>query len=620
MLGPSSTVQLRFPVKRAGAAIAVIALLLCTLLGRVWWLETDGRAKILDRANRQQEMTERLPARRGSIFDSTGQLLAGSIQTQTVFVDPKEMIEAYDAKPGGQAQLEKDIRPLAALLDEDPLELVQQIGDKCPARYLEIANEVSTETLARIQALKFPGVGIMPHNERQYPMGSLAAHILGGVGADGKGLEGLEMQCNELLSGIDGSKRSMKDSQRRAIGTVADDYRPPQHGQHLVLTIDANIQLIVEQELAATVKEFDAPAGEVVVMNPNTGEIVALANYPTFSPEFIEDSKPVQRMNRALISPYEPGSTIKPYIVSRALNQGEAKLTDIFHLGGSKWITPYGRTITDVHGYDSLALWDVLVKSSNIGMSQLGEKLGNTELRTALANCGFGKPTGIDLPGEGGGVLKPLRKWGKSSTESISQGYELLVTPLQMARAMSTIANGGKLVTPTVIKGTLDDDGTVVPLPNANKVAMAGTVISSDTAASVRRVLADVPVRGTATKARSMLYNIFGKTGTAHRAVNGHYDLHHYTSSFVGGAPFESPRLVIAFVVHDPDRNKAHYGGIVAAPGASRILDRALQYMQVPMSPDLPLPPTQICDLFKLSGGYDAKVYDKTAKVASARE
>ena len=609
-------IQPRFASARAAIALGVVAMLLLGLLGRVYWLQTRERARILDKAERQQHLTERLPARRGSIFDSTGQLLAGAIQTQTVFIDSKEIIDAYQDRPRGQTQLEADLGELGALLDRDPFELVQSIGEKYPGRYLEIAHDVDDRVIAEIYDLDMPGIGTTPTNRRIYPMGSLAAHILGGVGSDGKGLEGLELECNSVLSGADGQKRSMKDSRRRAIGTEVDDYVPAKHGQHLVLTIDANIQLLVEQELFATVSQFGAAAGEAVVIDPMTGDIVALANYPSFTPQFIEQSKPDNRTNRALVSPYEPGSTIKPFLVTRAIDRKQAKLTDIFTLGGKTWRTPYGRTITDVHGYDALPLWDVLVKSSNIGMSQLAERMGNAELHATLKQFGFGDKSGIDLPGEDDGVVRPLKKWGKSSTESIAQGYELLVTPMQMARAMSTLANGGQLVTPRLIKGTLDDDeATVQPLAGKQASPMFPRVLAEQAADSVRRVLADIPIRGTAQKARSDVYNVFGKTGTAHRAVNGRYDTTHYTSSFVGGAPYENPRLVIAFVIHDPDRAKAHYGGIVAAPGASRILERALTYLQVPPSPTLPMPPASVSGLLH---DWSPKVYEKKAAMAGA--
>lgn len=602
-----------FSSARAALLLGAVASILLTLLGRVCCLQTHNRAQTLDRAERQQHTNERLAARRGSIFDSTGQLLAGSIQVQTLFLDPKEIIDTHEADRNGSAKLEKDLAALGKLIDRDPFELLQLIGEKYPARYIEIVRDIDPSTLAAVYKLNIAGVGAAASNLRQYPMGSLAAHVLGAVGADGKGLDGIELTCDRMLSGKDGEKRSLKDARRRAISTDVADYRPATHGEHLVLTIDANIQAIVEEELLSTVKQYDAASGEAIVMDPMTGAIIALANYPTYSPGTIEDSKPNQRTNRALVFPYEPGSTIKPYIVSRAIDSRQATLADNFDVQGPRWKTPYGRTITDVHGYDRLALWDVLVKSSNIGMCQLSERLGNEQLHQTLTDFGFGRPTGIDLPGEDGGIVRPLKKWSKHSTDSIAQGYEMLVTPLQMARAMSSIANGGTLLTPYVVRGTIDSNNDVRPIADEARQRKIQRILEPQTAASIRRVLADIPIRGTATKARSHLYNVFGKTGTAHRAVNGRYDQDHYTSSFVGGAPFESPRLVVAFVIHDPDRSLAHFGGIVAAPGASRILDRALTYLQVPTSPPLPLPPTHLVERLY---NFDAKLYERKASVA----
>jgi cell division protein FtsI (penicillin-binding protein 3) len=612
---PINLLMEKFSPTRASLGLGLIACLMLTLLGRVYWLQTYGRAPVLEKAERQQHSIERLAARRGSIFDSTGQLLAGSIQTQTLFVDTKEVIETAQTVSGGESQLEKNLASLGKLIDRDGFELLQLIGEKYPARYIEIAHDLDTSTIAAVQKLDIAGVGTMPANKRIYPMGSLAAHVLGTVGSDGVGLDGVELQFNEHLSGKDGEKRSLKDARRRSISTDEADYRPATHGEHLVLTIDANIQAIVEQELTATCRQYDAAAGEAVVIDPMTGAVIALANYPTFSPGAIEDSRPAQRTNRALVSPYEPGSTIKPFIVSRALDRKQVTLADNFDIHGPRWKTPYNRTITDVHGYDRLALWDVLVKSSNIGMCQLGERLGNPELHSTLTAFGFGSRSEIDIPGEDDGVVRPLKKWSKHSTDSIAQGYEMLVTPMQMARAMSAIANGGKLVTPYVVAGTIDAENDLHPIRENVSKRVFTKVIEPETAASIRRVLADIPVRGTATKARNDKYNIFGKTGTAHRAVNGVYDQDHYTSSFVGGAPFENPRLVIAFVIHDPDRSKAHYGGIVAAPGASRLLERALTYLQVPPSPTLTPPPAYLVDrLFN----FDPKIYERKTKLAKA--
>ena len=431
-------------------------------------------------------------------------------------------------------------------------------------------------------------------------MGSLAAHLLGGTGKDGRGLEGLELKFEKELAGKNGSERVLKDAHRRPIDVAADDYLPAEHGKHLVLTIDSNIQMIVEQELNDTCAHFTADRGEAVVMDPKTGDVLALANWPTFNPQNLDDSTPQLRRDRALTDPYEPGSTIKPFIVGPALEHGDAHATEMFHLGGAHYTTPYGRHITDIHAYNDLCLWDVLVKSSNIGMSQLGEKLGNAKLHAFLGGWNFGHPTGIELPGENGGRLNALRKWNTYSTESVSQGYEIMVTPLQLCRAFCAYGNGGRLVEPHLIRGELDTAGNVIRHTAHTPLRDLPQVISPETAAEMKRILCDVPIRGTAegTKTRSDVWNIFGKTGTAHISEGkAGYSSTRFNSSFIAGAPAENPRLIIAFIIHDPDRTKAHYGGWVAAPGASRVLQRSLAYLGVPASPDLPLPPPAIANL-----------------------
>ena len=265
-----------------------------------------------------------------------------------------------------------------------------------------------------------------------------------------------------------------------------------------------------------------------------------------------------------------------------------------------------------------MTTWDGLVKSSNILMSMLGERMGNPKLYEALSGWGFGRPTGIELPGEDGGRVKPLRQWTKYSTESVSQGYEVMVTPLQLCRGFAAYANGGRLVQPTIVKGTLDADGNLVPnRPPAEADAMPA-VLDPVTALEVRRVLCDVVVRGTATKARSDTWNVFGKTGTAHISLGrGGYSADKYTSSFICGAPAEDPRLVAAFIVHEPDKDIAHYGGAVAGPGAVKMLERSLAYLQVPPSPELKPPPEGIAkSLYQFNPNvYKVKVKKETADV-----
>jgi cell division protein FtsI/penicillin-binding protein 2 len=407
------------------------------------------------------------------------------------------------------------------------------------------------------------------------------------------GLEGLEMKFESLLAGRDGFKRTLKDARHRPISVAAEDFLPAQHGQHLILTIDANIQMIAEQELARTCADFKASHGEVVVMDPKTGEVLALANWPTFNPQNLGDSKIEVRRNRALTDPYEPGSTIKPFIVGPAVAARATRIGEVWHMPESSYKSELRRKpITDVHHYAQLATWDVLVKSSNIAMVMLGERLGKPKLHRAVASFGFGRPTGIELPGEDPGMLTPPDKLANSDVVSLVQGYHVMVTPVQIARAFCAYANGGRLVQPTVVKGVLDADGRVVSKIKPLGVDMLPEAIDPITAAEIKRVMCDTLIRGTGKKARSRTWNIFGKTGTSHiSGGKAGYSSDKYNSSFIAGAPAEEPRIVVAYIIHEADRKIAHYGGDVAAPGAGRLIDRVLTYLQVDASPDLQPPP-----------------------------
>ena len=603
-----------FSSRRAAAVLIVLGALLLGMTGRVAYLQTWARVKTLRSAERQQHQEEVLYARRGTIFDSTGTVMAGTVQNQDMFVDAKYLADYYSADDKDYSGYLKTISELARLAEVSEGELSKLLSEESDSRYLKIRENVDETTAAEIQKevvrLKLKGVGFTPSSQRYYPMGSLAAHILGGTRSNGHGLDGLELKFDELLAGHDGFKRTLKDAQRNPIAVDVDDYRPAEHGRHIILTVDANIQMMAEQELAATCEEFHAPTGEVVVMDPRNGDVLALANYPTFTPQNIEDSTPDLRRNRVLVSPYEPGSTIKPFIAGPALEWRVTRPEEVFHTNGQRYITPYGRKITDVHnGYPQLAMWDVLVKSSNIGMSMLGERMGNEKIYRALTKFGFGQATGIELPAESHGRVNPLKEWNKYSTESCSQGYELMVTPLQLARGFCCYANGGRLVKPRIVKGFLDADGNTVSEQKPTDFNVLPSAVDPATAQQVRRILCDVVVRGTAMGARSKVWNIFGKTGTAHisEGPGKGYSDHLFNSSFLAGCPAESPRLVVAFIVHRPeDPNKSHYGGAVAAPGACRLIERCMAYMQVPTSPDLPLPPQNVASVL---WQYNANVY-----------
>lgn len=603
---------------RAAVVISIITTCFGALIVRVIFLETLGRQATLDRAERQQHQREVIIARRGSIYDANGVLMAGTIQTRTLFVDPKFMHECYQSDGHSLVEMDEAVTKLAKILGTDPLKLSKMLGARSNSRFVKIAEHLNAQTVAAIEKLKIFGVGFVPQNERYYPMGSIAAHLLGGTGADGSGLEGLELEYQKQLAGRNGSERVLKDAYRRPIGVAAEDYVPPEQGHHLVLTVDSNIQMITEQELGKACRDFKAKRGEAVVMDPRNGDVVALANWPSFDPANLQEANPNVRRDRCLTDPYEPGSCIKPFIAGPAMSWGITRPDEVWPIKSIHW-NPFGhRIVTDVEHYGPLATWDVLVKSSNIGMSMLGTRMGNPRLYRALTGFGFGRETGIDMPGENGGLIRPLSKWGMNSTISVSQGYELLVTPLQLCRAFCAYANGGRLVRPHVVKGWLDADGNVIEHHKPMELAMDPQAIDPLTAAVMKRILCDVVLRGTARGAETGPWNIFGKTGTAYIAVNGHYSRTRYNSSFIAAAPAENPRLVICVAIHDPDPSIGHYGGTVSAPAAARILERSLAYLQVPASPPLPPPPPEIA---RLLVNYNPAIYAKTgaARIASAQ-
>jgi cell division protein FtsI/penicillin-binding protein 2 len=617
----------------AGVALGGMVAILGVLGARVAYLQTYGRAATIDRVDQQQHQVVPLQSRRGSIFDRNGLLLAGTVRTNVIFADPKLLLGKFINDPQGAAKLTAAMEQLSAALNMSAKDLHQLIDARKQTRYIKLregADENMVKAVRQVTTdLKLPGISSHLSTERIYPMGTLAAHVLGGMTKDGVGVEGIEAKYNRLLKGEDGFVRQRRDARRNAINVAAEDYLSPVHGRHVVLTLDANIQQIAEQELEATCKQFRAKRGEAVVMDPATGEVLALANWPTYSPAAIGEATEFARQNYTLTAPYEPGSTLKPFILGPALDAGAVSAGQVITTGGKTRVTSYGRRITDVHGYSSLSVWDVLVKSSNIGMTIVSERFGKEGVHRALSSFGFGRRTGIELSGEDSGLLRPLARWDKYSVDSLAQGYEIMVTPLQLVRAMAVFANDGYLVRPTLVKGELQRDGDISPV-SAAAVQLAsrpaGTisgdrVIPAEEARQMRQIMADVVIRGTGIKARSDVYNLFGKTGTAHIALpTGGYDEQRYTSSFIGGGPVESPRIVVALIVHEADKSVAHFGGAVSAPGAGRIMSRSLAYLNTAPSPAPQLPDTQIMAVLDR---FNPKAYERkpiTAETMSAME
>lgn len=597
----------RTGISRVGASVALggMVLALAVLGGRVAYLQTYGRAATIDRVDQQQHQVLPLQARRGSIFDRNGLLLAGTVRTSVIFADPKLLLAKFANDPKGAENLATTMARLSETLNVPLKDLHATLTSRKDTRYARLREDADENIVKAVRELctelKLPGISSHLSTERVYPMGTLAAHVLGGMTKDGVGVEGIEARYNRVLRGEDGFVRQKRDARRNPINVAAEDYLAPVHGSHVVLSLDANIQQIAEQELDTTCREFRAKRGEAVVMDPSTGEILALANWPSYSPAAIGEATEFERRNWTLCAPYEPGSTLKPFIIGPAFDAGIVRPSEIIPTGGKTRVTSYGRRITDVHGYSSLAAWDVLVKSSNIGMTIISERLGKQGVHSALTSFGFGKATGIELAGEDRGMLRPLARWDKYSIDSVAQGYEIMVTPLQLARAIAVYANDGYLVKPTIVKGELQRSGEVLPISNAAAqrrtpgTPIGDRVIPAEEARLMRQVMADVVIRGTGIKARSDVYNLFGKTGTAHIALpTGGYDEQRYTSSFIGGGPVENPRVVVALIIHEADKSVAHFGGAVSAPGAGRMTARTLAYLNTPPSPAPQMPAPHI--------------------------
>ena len=592
-----ATIMMPSP-RRLGVVLALIGLMLVALVGRVAYLQTVMATRIVAKAERQQDSRQTLPARRGSLFDRNGLMLAGSVQTTALYADPKFMAEQFLAKGESLADMDDALEKVARVVRADPDEVVMDVGRDPRKRYVSLAHHLGDAAVEQLRAMDVPGLGFEPEPERIYPMGQTAAHLLGAVGSEHKGLEGLERVEDAVLAGTDGTKRTVRDKRRRVIAADAGGYRLPEHGEHLILTLDSNIQLIAEEELEKQVKETHAKSGCVIVMDPQTGDVLALANYPTYFPQYLADSQPAARRNRAITDPYEPGSVMKPFLLSGLIEAGVTRIGEQIPIGDSRvYRTPYGRRVTDTHFYaPKLAVWDVLVKSSNVGMVKLGERVDEPFLKGVLDRFGFGHKAGLETGGEDAGRVP--QDWTKYTRESVMQGYEMLVTPMQLARAMCAIANGGTLVSPHVVAGVYEPGGEMRPQPRTGEEPR---VMRPDTAALLRRVLADIPRRGTATRAKLAEWTVFGKTGTSHKSVGGSYNETAYNATFVGGAPYENPRLVICVNINEPDKSlnhgQGHYGGVAAAPAASRILQRSLTYLNVPHSGPLPDPPPEIADV-----------------------
>ncbi len=536
----------------------------------------QGKAELL--AERQQRMVTPLPGRPGCIFARTQkrlELMAASKQVPSCFADPfllenREIAETAFA--------------VADVLGLDPIETQERLLLRRRKRFVWVKRGISKEETAALRELKLPAIGITHEWRREYPNGELAGTVVGFRLRDGLPGGGLELTENSHLAAVDGRRVMLADAYRRPISPLPDKSIPPRDGGHVFLTLDAAIQGYLQEAVTRSVSEFGAKWGTGVVMDPSTGEVLAMTSCPTFAPEKFNEVSADMRINRAINMPFEPGSVMKPIFAAAAVQEGVVTYnTKIFCENGT-YYAPRGGRITDHgHHYGWLTLTDVVVKSSNIGMAKIGAKLGNAKLYRVAERFGLGAKTSIDLPGESAGILRDLRKWDTYSTPRVPFGQEMAATALQVVAAFCPLANGGVLMQPRIVARRTDAAGKVIWRSQPEAIRR---VLSPDVAAQSLAALREVVVRGTGKKCQLQRWTAFGKTGTAQIPGPGGYVDGAYTGSFVGGAPMSKPRLICMIAIYWPDRAKGYYGSKVAAPFVKEVLQRSLAYLDV--SPDHP--------------------------------
>jgi len=566
---PEKSFRIRVLLVRAFFAIFFLA-----VVGRGFWLQVLDREQTVARARRQYQRVVPLTPRRGAIYDRNGEELARSIAVDSLYAEPWRITDA-----------EATVRSLAKELKLSPASLKKSLVGK--RRFVWIKRQLQPRESDQVRELKLPGIGFTKEHQRFYPNAELAAHVLGFTGLDPRGLEGLEHRYNNILLGHEGFLVTARDARGQGLGTSHIVVKGGSDGHSLYLTLDKNLQYIAEKELAAGLEKAGAPAGSALVLDPRTGEILAMASRPTYNPNAFGRFPAGHRRNRTVCDEFEPGSTLKPFVVAAAMNAGLVSANqNIFCENGRYRVG--GITIHDHHPHGDLTVAEVVKVSSNIGVAKIGKMLERQRLYDALQSFGFGQQTGIDFPGEVTGRLRNPARWFESDLAVISFGQGMTVTPLQLALATCVLANGGKLVHADLVRKVVNDHGQVV---EDRRPRVVRRVISEAVANQIRDMMRDVTgTGGTGTLAAVPGFTVAGKTGTAQKVdpVTGGYSADKRIASFVGFVPVENPRLVILVVIDEP--HKVVYGGLVAAPVFSRIASQSLRYLGVAPSQATPSP------------------------------
>ena len=552
------------PKWRSRFIVAAVGLGFAGLLGRAAYIQIIGPDFFQREGEKRYAHTLEVPATRGRIVDRGGQLLATSVPVPSVWVIPKD----FQATPAQRAQLGK-------LLGMAPTELDARLGSGS-ASFAWLRRQVETETWAQIQALGIKGIYQSREYRRRYPEGESAAHVVGFTNLEDQGQEGIELAFQTQLQGHNGSRGVVKDRLGRVIEDIGT-HIDPADGSDIALSVDAKVQFFAYQQIRDAVAEHKAKAGSVVVLDVQTGEVLALANFPSYDPGVRGRRGGEQLRNRALTDIFEPGSTMKPLVMALALETGRVKPETVLNTAPGSVVVS-GIPIKDAHPHGALSAREVIQKSSNIGIVRVAMMMQPHELWDLYSAVGYGQKPQINFPGAVTGRLRPFKTWRPIEQATMAYGYGLSASLLQMAHAYTSFARDGEVIPVSMLKQDHPVSGI--------------RVFSAETAQELRRMLqmAAGP-GGTATKAQTIGYSVGGKSGTAHKQEGRGYASNKYRSWFVGMAPIDKPRIIVAVMVDEPTAGK-YYGGDVAAPVFSQVVQQTLRMMNV--APDLEIKPNVV--------------------------
>ncbi|MGY0505499.1 peptidoglycan D,D-transpeptidase FtsI family protein [Luteimonas sp. e5] len=531
-----------------------LSLAAAALIARASYVQLINHEFYQDQGAQRIQRDLEIAAIRGMITDRNGEPLAVSTPVESVWANPQELVKS----PEG-------IRRLAQALELNEDELRRRVSQKADKEFLWVRRRMNPALAAQVMALHIPGVYTQREFRRFYPQGEAFAHVLGFTNIDDYGQEGVELALDDWLRGKPGLKRVIRDNHGRIVEHV-DLLRAAEPGKDLALSIDRRIQYLTYRELKAMIEQSGAASGSAVVLDVRNGEVLAMANLPSFNPNNVGRGNREAHRNRALTDLLEPGSTIKPLTVAAGLEAGVIRADSSFNTNPG-WIANGRYRTTDTRNYGVLSTTGVIQKSSNVGVSLIAHKLSNQQLYDFLRKFGYGSRTGVGFPGEAAGLLPVPSSWSGTHKQTMSYGYAFNATPMQIVHAYATLANDGVAVQPTFIKGHQGERRQVLDAGIARDV--------------VRMMQTVTEPGGTATQAAILGYHIAGKTGTARKASGGGYS-RRYVAYFAGLVPVEHPRYAMVVAVDDPDPAKGYYGGLVSAPVFRNVMEGALRLMDVP--------------------------------------